>query len=112
MCEAILSIKEQLAKNRTDVGPICEGYCRLFEKIDKENERIEKSFLSRYIPFGKGYDPFFLTPYEHFQQTGFPPNTPKCVMKLFQMNISYVYRLIKAKNMILTCMSSCTEKKP
>lgn len=59
---------------------------------------VVNSYLKKYIGFGKGYDPFFLTPYERAQKTGIDEEMPKCVLKLFKMNISYVYRLIKAKN--------------
>jgi hypothetical protein len=59
---------------------------------------VVNSYLKKYIGFGKGYDPFFLTPYERAQKRGIDEEIPKCVAKLFKMNISYVYRLIKAKN--------------
>ena len=91
-------MKEILTRKDVNTSPICQGYLKIFQRLDTDNQIIKKSYLSSYISFARGYDPFFLVPYEHYQKNGFLPETPKCVMKLFTMNISYVYRLIKAKN--------------
>ena len=44
------------------------------------------------------------------QKRGVIRGTPNCIEKLFKMNISYVYRLIKAKNELLKSLSyACGE---
>jgi hypothetical protein len=69
------------------------------------------SYLSKYIRFGMGYDPFLLVPYERIQKRGLDDSVPKCVQKLFKMNISYVYRLIKVKHDVVRSLS-CENDEP
>ena len=46
LCESILQMKDHLSKKGVNMDPICNGYSKLFEKIDKDNAKIKKSFLS------------------------------------------------------------------
>lgn len=57
-----------------------------------------KSYMGEFVSFSKTYDPFLLHPYERIEAEGLPEGAPEPIAKLFKMNISYVYRLIKAKN--------------
>lgn len=82
------------------------GYGSFFEKLNSDNAPILKSYLRNYISFTHTYDPFFLYPYERIEAEGWHEDTPDPVIKLFKMNISYVYRLIKTKNEIIKFLSS------
>lgn len=107
LCQCIFEMKDGLEARGLNANAICQGYNQLFKKLNSDNRAITRSYLKKYIGFGKGYDPFFLTPYERIQKRVADEDIPKCVSKLFKMNISYVYRLIKAKNEIVKCLS-CT----
>jgi hypothetical protein len=42
----------------------------MFNNLGSDNQRIYKSYLKKHIAFGKGFDPFFLVPYERAQKLG------------------------------------------
>jgi len=60
--------------------------------------------LNRYIQFGDGYDPFLMYPYENYHRSD-ENSHQEAVKSLFNLNISYVYRLMRAKNSILEIKS-------
>ena len=58
--------------------------------------------------FIKSYDPFFLYPYEKIEGDGVNEveKFPEPIVRLFKMNISYVYRLIKMNKEIIRILSN------
>ena len=67
-------------------------------KMNEDNQKLKETIMAEYIIFSAGFDPFFLHHYELSQKSILNMKKSKAVEKLFNMNISYVFRLIKAKN--------------
>lgn len=75
----------------------------MFDSLDTECLFLRESILNRYIRFDDGYDPFFMSHYEQYHRSE-SSNSPS-VARLFSLPISYAYRLIKTKNLILELRS-------
>lgn len=67
--------------------------------------------MNRYIKFDEGYDPFLMDPYEKFHR-GVDYEEKESIKSLFNLNISLVYRLMRAKNSILEIRSKFKEAQP
>ena len=74
-------------------------------KMNEDNQKLKDTIMAEYIIFSAGFDPFFLHHYELSQKSILNMKKSKAVEKLFNMNISYVFRLIKAKNQMLNSLS-------
>ena len=79
-------------------------YDTLFEKIDRDQNFLKKSILNHFIVFDEGYDPFLMSPYEQIHRKKMK-NLSEPVKNLYNLNISYAYKLIKTKNLILELRS-------
>lgn len=86
-----------------------EYYDSILEQLDQDNHFLKESFLNQYIKFDDGYDPFLMAQYENIHRNKMSHlETP--VKELYSMNISYAYRLMKTKNIILELRSMAKRK--
>lgn len=60
--------------------------------------------MNEYIVFDDGYDPFLMNYYESYHK-GKVKIDNEAIKKLYMINISHAYRLMKAKNNILELRS-------
>lgn len=72
--------------------------------LDADNDFLKESFLSQFILFQQGYDPFFLYHYDMRAKKGTPQTHP-LIDQLFNLSISYACRLFKAKTKVLEMLS-------
>ena len=76
----------------------------MFDNLDSDNNFLKESQLSKYIVFDEGYDPFLMSSYEHVHRNKMK-NLSEPVKDFYNLNISYAYRLMKTKNIILELRS-------
>ena len=73
---------------------------QMLQSLDSDNNFLKESFLSQFILFQKGYDPFFLNHYDKRGKKSTPQTHP-LIDQLFNLNLSYACRLFKAKTKAL-----------
>jgi hypothetical protein len=73
---------------------------QMLQSLDSDNDFLKESFLSQFMLFQQGYDPFFLYHYDMRSKKTTPQQHP-LIDQLFNLSISYACRLFKAKNKAL-----------
>jgi hypothetical protein len=69
---------------------------QMLQSLDSDNDFLKESFLSQFILFQQGYDPFFLYHYDMRGKKSTPQSHP-LIDQLFNLSLSYACRLFKAK---------------
>lgn len=73
---------------------------QMLQCLDTDNDFLKESFLSQFILFQQGYDPFFLYHYDMRAKKAAQQTHP-LIDQLFNLSISYACRLFKAKTKVL-----------
>jgi hypothetical protein len=90
---------------RQEQQPVSDECMQMLLSLDADNRFLKESFLNRFILFQQGYDPFFLYHYEMKGRKS-PALPHPTIDKLFNLNISYACRLLKARNRLLEFLAS------
>jgi hypothetical protein len=97
VAEMLMGLHTEYSK---DHQPVSDECMQMLLSLDADNSFLKESFLNRFVLFQQGYDPFFLYHYE-MKGRKTPALPHPTIDKLFNLNISYACRLLKARNRLL-----------
>jgi hypothetical protein len=82
-------------------------YLKIFKTFDKDLEFLKTSLLKYYMPFSMGFDPLFLEQARQIRKLYTERRIvyDKNVEELFNINASYLYRLLRAHQKMLDYIS-------
>jgi hypothetical protein len=101
VAEMLIGLHREYSAGGTGVSDEC---MQMLQSLDADNDFLKESFLSQFILFQQGYDPFFLYHYDMRAKKAAPQAHP-LIDQLFNLSISYACRLFKAKTKILEMLS-------
>lgn len=87
-----------------DSAGVSDECMQMLQSLDSDNDFLKESFLSQFMLFQQGYDPFFLYHYDMRTKKTTPQQHP-LIDQLFNLSISYACRLFKAKNKVLEMLT-------
>lgn len=101
VAETLIQLHRHCKARAEGVSDECRA---MLVNLDEDNSFLKQSFLSQFILFQQGYDPFFL---HHYDLKGkrAPRQPSPIVDRLFTFGINYACRLFKAQTQILEMIS-------
>jgi hypothetical protein len=101
VAETLIQLHRHCKARAEGVSDECRA---MLVNLDEDNSFLKQSFLSEFVLFQQGYDPFFL---HHYDLKGKrAPRSPSPIVdRLFTFGINYACRLFKAQTQILEMLS-------